>query len=62
MKKMTKQQIWENILNRMCCTTNPITRDRPCDSGLLCDRCNSGLIQDIYLQELERYGLTTEDA
>lgn len=57
MRKMTKKEIWENILNRMCCTANPITGNRPCDNGVLCDRCNSELIQEIYQQELKRYGL-----
>jgi len=35
---MNKQQILEKVLE-MYCTADPITGNRPCDSGLLCDKC-----------------------
>ena len=57
---MTKQQIWERVLNRMCCSENPITGNRPCDNGVLCDRCQTELVREVYQEELKRYGLTED--
>ena len=36
---MSKQKAWEKVLDRMYCTADPLTGNRACDSGLLCDRC-----------------------
>ena len=60
MKNMTKQQIWKRVLNRMCCSENPITGNRPCDNGVLCDMCQAELVQEVYQEELKRYGLTED--
>lgn len=38
---MSNRKAWEKVL-KMYCTADPITGNRPCDSGLLCDKCIEG--------------------
>lgn len=41
-------EIWDEILRKFCGCYADEAGNRPCDNGLLCDRCMTDEVQRIY--------------
>lgn len=55
-------QIWRKILEETCnCYADPISGNRPCDNGILCDDCAADWVNEIYYKRLEEAGITLEE-
>lgn len=54
---ITKQDIWETILEDVCGCYEDEVGNRACDWGATCDRCQASWVQDIYQNELRKKGL-----
>ena len=54
---LTKQDIWEEILNDVCDCYEDEVGNRICDWGAMCDRCHAPWVQEIYKKRLKEEGL-----
>lgn len=53
-QRAIRQKFWVEALDTIC-TENPVTGNRPCDNGVLCDRCHfdKGVHQIWYSKMLD---------
>lgn len=53
MRSEKEMTVWGEVLNDLCCKPNEVTGNRPCDNGVLCDRCTALDVQEEYERRIK---------
>lgn len=44
----TSTILWEKFLDGYFCSAHPLTGNRPCDEGTVCDQCSADWVDEAY--------------
>lgn len=47
-------EIWNEVLQKVCGCYADAVGNRPCDNGMLCDKCMTDEVQRIYKSKLKQ--------